>query len=60
MKIDELINLLQDMKYSGVEEVSLDRASAVENVCTNFRSGSIWLDGFDKNGEYVTAIEIEI
>lgn len=60
MKIDELINKIQELKDSGIEDVFLERASIIENVVNDFRSGYIWLDGFDCEGNYAQAIEIEI
>lgn len=60
MKIDELMQSLKKLKDSGVEEVFLERASIMENVVNDFRSGYIWLDGYDCENNYLQPIEIEI
>lgn len=60
MKIDKLIQLLKELKNNGVEEVFLERASIIENVANDFRSGYIWLDGYDCENNYLQPIEIEI
>lgn len=60
MKIDELMQSLKELKNSGIEEVFLERESIVENVTNDFRSGYIWLDGYDCENNCTQAIEIEI
>lgn len=60
MDINELIEMLNDLKSDGVTKVSLEKTSISETVFNDFRTGYIWLDGYNGKGEYINAIEIAV
>lgn len=60
MDIDKAIKVLNLIKNSGATQVFIDKASIVEGVATEFRGGTIWLDGYNSKGIYVASIELEV
>lgn len=60
MKIEDLISLLEQLKNNNVTDVYLEKSSIIENVCNDFRSGVVWLNGYDDLGRYIDACEVDV